>query len=112
MTAGLTVEEPQLAVHAAEPDIDWRKSPTPGSTVDVHVRIYVKAIHGIDAKRGTASVGLMLTYYWMDDRAGKARREDSDFELPKELWKPGLELANGIDESQERTTDFRRGRLC
>jgi hypothetical protein len=76
----------------------WATSPSPGEPVEVQLRVTVKAIQEIDAKCSTASVIIMIVYHWTDPRVAEACSKDPHFRLPNDLWKPGLALANGIDE--------------
>jgi hypothetical protein len=75
-------------------------SPTPGEPVAVSLTVWVEDIRNIDAKTSTASMMIQFGYQWVDPRLVKACREDSQFVLPDDLWKPGLKMVNGIAEAQ------------
>jgi hypothetical protein len=77
----------------------FASSPTPGEPVVVGVNVRVNSIQTIDPKTSTTSIIFFVCYTWIDPRVAEACREDPDFQLPDDLWKPGLGIANGIDET-------------
>ena len=96
-------------------------SPTPGQPVDVTVKVVIKAIQQIDPKCGTTKLLFDVHYTWAHSRVAKACEQDTQdlkegkplFRPPRELWKPGLKISNGIDESQYTVnSDHPEVRIC
>jgi hypothetical protein len=77
----------------------------------VEVQVHIKAIQQIDPRRGVAEVLFTVHYGWLDPRVAKACAQDPLFRVPKDLWKPGLCIANVINEQQCTVHDVPRVRI-
>jgi hypothetical protein len=71
--------------------------------------VYIEAIQEIDPKLSTTGLIFQVIYFWADPRVAKACEQDPLFRVPLDLWKPGLQIANGISE-QRAVHRARRGR--
>jgi len=80
---------------------DFSSSPTPGSPVEVQIRVQVKGIQEIDAKRGQTLLQLSFKAFWTDQRVALACKRDPAFELPEAFWIPGIKLANAFGEREQ-----------
>jgi hypothetical protein len=76
----------------------WAESPSPDGPVEVQLSVAVKSIQEINSKNGETTVILHFQYTWIDPRVAKACSKDPKFALPKNIWKPGLSVQNGIAE--------------
>jgi hypothetical protein len=87
----------------SKPDVAWASSPTPGTAVDVEFALVVKAIQTIDAQRGTAAVIIEVVVHWTDPRVATACAHDPRWKPPAQMWVPGINIGNGIGDSQFMT---------
>lgn len=74
----------------------WDRTPTPGTSVDVEMELYVKSIQEISARLGTARVLIGINLHWTDPRVAKERARDPRWRPPEKMWVPSLQFANGI----------------
>ena len=58
----------------------------------------MKALNDINTKIGTTSVIIQVNYTWVDPRVAEACAADPKFRLQADLWKPGVDIVNAIDQ--------------
>ena len=73
--------------------VEWQRSPSKEKPVEVRVQVEVHSVNEIDSKTGLATVNLEVYYFWTDARVADAFRQDPQFKIPGNLWKPGLQIA-------------------